>query len=125
MIFIQKRKALLSIVLAKSNIINDYGHVTLDKSQNLISFNEKMEDNKLIDNKLIGESLINAGIYIMQEEIFSYMPEQDNFSLEKDLFPKIINDKNTKSRCFGFLANSKVLDIGTPERYKIAIDNLL
>lgn len=129
--FHTRKEAILSMILAKSTTTEDYGHVTLDKSQRITSFNEKMSNNDkyitntdLNKNGLTTESLINAGIYLMQKEIFSYMPEQDNFSLENDLFPKIVNDKATKSRCYGLITNGKLLDIGTPERYKIAVDTL-
>lgn len=127
-----RNEAILSMVLAKSTTTDDYGHVILDKEQKIISFNEKMSNKNIyitntgLNKKdLAIESLINAGIYLMQKEIFSYMPKQDNFSLENDLFPKMVNDEDTKSRCYGFVTGGKLLDIGTPERYKIAIDTLL
>jgi len=66
-----------------------------------------------------GECLINAGVYLMQKEVFSYMPKEINFSIEYDLFPKLVKDK-----CYGFISENEFLDIGTPERYKKATDLL-
>jgi len=106
-----EKKALLSIVLAHSKRAEDYGSVTLDDSQRITSFNEKITGRS--------ESLINAGIYLMEKDIFFYMPKQNRFSLEYELFPKIVNNK-----CYGFLTESEFIDIGTPERYEKAI-NLL
>lgn len=103
------KNAILSMVLTRSQDGNDYGNVVLDDSQNIISFKEK------VDNK--GECLINAGVYMMQKEIFSYVPDEANFSLEYDLFPKLIT-----SECYGYIIENELLDIGTPERYKNAID---
>ena len=103
------KKAVLSMVLTRSSDSQDYGNVALDDSRNIISFKEK------VDNK--GECLINAGVYMMQMEIFSYMPDENNFSLEYDIFPKLITNK-----CYGYIIENELLDIGTPERYKKAIN---
>jgi len=102
-----KKEALLSIVLVRSKTTQDYGSVTLNDSQRIAGFNEKVVGGS--------ENIINAGIYLMTKDIFSYMPEQDSFSLEYDLFPRIVND-----RCYGFLTDSEFLDIGIPERYEKA-----
>jgi len=102
------KRAVLSMVLTRSLDTLDYGNVALDESQRIISFKEKIDTNK--------ESLINAGMYMMQKKIFAYVPEDDIFSLEYDLFPKLITDK-----CYGFISKSKMIDIGTPERYTKAI----
>jgi len=83
------RKATLSMVLTRSPNTLDYGNVALDESQRIISFEEKIDTNK--------ESLINAGMYMMQKKIFTYVPDEDVFSLEYDLFPKLITDK-----CYGY-----------------------
>lgn len=110
---------LLSMVVAKSSSASDYGSIVLNGSQEIISFNEKISDSK-DSNK---ESLINAGIYIMRKDIFCSMPRQDIFSLEYNLFPRIIYSNqivDINNRCYGFLTDHEVIDIGTPERYKRA-----
>ena len=102
-----KKEALLSIVLSRSKIAKDYGSVILDDSQKIVGFNEKVTGGS--------ENIINAGIYIMKKDIFSFMPAQNKFSLEYDLFPNIANNK-----CYGFLTECEFTDIGTPERYEKA-----
>ena len=108
-----EKEALLSIVLVRSKTTQDYGSVTLDDSQRITDFNEKIAGGSRSEN------IINAGVYLMGKDIFSYMPEQNRFSLEYELFPKIIDN-----RCYGFLTESEFIDIGTPERYEKAIDLL-
>lgn len=103
------KKAVLSMVLVRSQETQDYGNVALDGSQRIRRFEEKMDNN--------GECLINAGVYMMQKEIFSYMPDENHFSLEYDLFPKLVKDK-----FYGFITENELIDIGTPERYKKAIN---
>ena len=105
--FHTEKKALLSMVLVRSKTAQDYGSVTLDDSQRITGFNEKIAGGS--------ENIVNAGIYLMEKDIFSYMPKQNRFSLEYDLFPKVINN-----RCYGFLTESELIDIGTPERYEKA-----
>ena len=122
-----EKEALLSIVLVRSKMTHDYGSVILDGSQRIIDFNEKVAGGN--------GNIINAGVYLMknlsfkkkalpkkydtlggmEKDIFSYMPEQSRFSLEYELFPKIVNN-----RCYGFLTEGEFLDIGTPERYEKA-----
>ena len=102
------KKALLSMALVRTKAAQDFGSVILDDSQRITSFMEKVASKD--------ECLINAGIYLMQKDVFSYMPDENHFSLEYDFFPKLIEDK-----CFGFMINSELIDIGTPERYEKAI----
>ena len=102
-----EKEALLSIVLVRSNTAEDYGSVIIDNSQRVTEFNEKIEGRT--------ENIINAGLYLMEKDIFSYMPMQSKFSLEYDLFPKIVDN-----RCYGFLTEGEFIDIGTPERYEKA-----
>lgn len=103
-----EKNAFLSIVLAHSSNVHDYGSVTIDDSQRITSFNEKVISKS--------KGIISTGIYLMEKKIFSYFPDQREFSLERDIFPKIINDM-----CYGFLTDDEFIDIGTPERYERAI----
>lgn len=119
--FHTNKDALISIVLSKSSLDQsnkDYGYVTLDDLQRITNFNEKSSNTDQLNREAInnGERLMNAGIYLMNKEIFSHMPNGDKFSLEYDLFPEIIKTNN----CYGFITNSEIIDIGTPERYKRA-----
>lgn len=103
-----RKKATLSMALVRTRAAQDFGSVVLDGSQRITSFTEKVASSN--------ECLINAGIYLMQKDIFSFMPDKKHFSLEYDFFPKLIEDK-----CYGFIADSELIDIGTPERYEKAI----
>jgi len=107
--FHKNKNAVLSILLVQTNQTEDFGSVMVNSSDQITSFKEKVANN--------ADGLINAGIYLMQQEIFSYMPKVNRFSLESDFFPKIIQEK-----CAGFIIKSELIDIGTPERYQKAVD---
>lgn len=108
-----RNNALLTMILSKSNETKrtkDYGNVVIDEHCKITKFNEK-------NLSLPNTSLINAGIYLMRREIFYHMPKKETFSLEYDLFSKL-----GSCRFYGFVTDNEVIDIGTPERYKKAID---
>ena len=86
----------------------DSGKVAINSKAQITGFLEKTRTTK--------KSLMNAGIYVFNKKIASLMPRDKIFSLEKDFFPKLI--KNTK--CYGYVAKNRVIDIGTPARYKKA-----
>lgn len=102
--FHQQKKSVASILLKKVSCGQEYGEIKLDKFSRIQSFNEK--------NKKAKTCLINAGIYIFDKQIFSFMPNLSKFSLESDLFPAMAGD-----RVFGYRYPGFFLDIGTPERY--------
>jgi len=105
-----EKNGIVSMVLTKPLPGEDYGIVEMDESQRITRFAEKTVSNPA--------SLVNAGIYFMKKEIISQMPGRDAFSLEYELFPKIVH-----LGCYGFRSGSPLIDIGTPER--LAQANLL
>jgi NDP-sugar pyrophosphorylase family protein len=102
---------ILSLTLVKHQSGQDYGVIEVDDNQRVISFKEKNKCNK--------NMFINGGIYFMKRDIFDHMPREDRFSLEYDLFPNVL-----AAGCYGFQAESEVIDIGTPERYVQALQRL-
>lgn len=99
------KKSFMSMALFRSTDAADFGSVRMDSNKRIIDFKEKAT----------GEGFINAGIYIMNKNISSFMPEGNSFSLEDDVFPYIV-----KNNCYGYLLESEFIDIGTPERYRNA-----
>lgn len=102
-----KKKALVSIALTQIKDKRDYGNVALGKTDKVIGFEEKPQANQ--------KNLVSAGIYLFQKKALSLIPKDKNTSLERDFFPKIASEK-----LYGYVTNKKLVDIGTPERYKKA-----
>jgi len=105
--FHMRKKALLSIALVDAKDPKDYGSIKINSANRVIRFNEKEKAGR--------SSIINAGIYLFNSEVLSLMPNNENFSLEYDFFPKIVSRE-----FYGYLAKGLFIDIGTPERYKRA-----
>ena len=105
------RHASTSMVVIESQNTGDCGLVSLDASQRIIGFEEKNQQSQ--------SRYINAGIYFFQKEALSLIPDDTKFSLERELFPKII-----KQGCYGFVTESRLFDIGTPARFAMAIKHL-
>jgi NDP-sugar pyrophosphorylase family protein len=104
--FHNNKKALHSIVLATIDKPRDYGVIELDVNQKILSFIEKTNAHIV--------SLVNAGIYLLNRAVFGDIPSGQRFSLEYDLFPKIL-DKGI----YGYITDRKLMDIGTPERLEL------
>ena len=106
------KNALISIVLtAISRDGKEYGVVRLGDFDRISGFNEKPLKAK--------GNLVSAGIYLFQKEALGLIPLNKEYSLEKDLFPKVIN-KNF----YGYITKEEVVDIGTPQRYRKAKERL-
>jgi len=99
-----KKRALLSMVVVEVEDTKDYGLIFLDDSQRIIQFKEKSGKEK---------TYINAGVYLFEKEIFSLIPPETKYSLEYDLFPKLVGKE-----FYGYISQERLIDIGTPERYE-------
>ena len=64
-------------------------------------------------NDLSSPGLINAGQYLLSKGIINDIPEKNIYSLEKELFPKLINSKQLK----GYIRHEDFIDIGTPSSF--------
>ena len=109
-LFHQAKVSNASFVLTSVNKRHDGGVFGLDTEQLILFFQEKPMKADQED------CFINAGIYLLQRNIIELNEMNTPFSLEYDVFPKIVS----KKRCYGFVVKSKLIDIGTPERYRKA-----
>jgi D-glycero-alpha-D-manno-heptose 1-phosphate guanylyltransferase len=100
------KRAFVSVVLTSVEIPKDYGIIRLNGSQRVTSFREKII--------VQGINLVNAGIYLFDRQILKEIPHNMKLSLEYDLFPKII-----EKGIYGYVADKRLFDIGTPERLNI------
>ena len=100
-----KKKALASVVLTKHTGRKDAGSVLTDRSGRVVRFSEKSGSGR--------GAFVNAGIYLLDRKILALIPKNRKYSLEYDLFPGL-------KGCYGTKSRAALLDIGVPERYKLA-----
>jgi len=102
-----RNKALATIALLKVDDPSRYGVAELTKNNRILHFVEKPHREKAPSN------LINAGIYVLEPEIFDYIPSGKPASIEREVFPKLAEE----GRLFGYDFEGLWIDIGEPEDY--------
>jgi len=106
--FHNDKKSLATIALAEVTDVGESGLVSLLKSGKIKSFKEKPKNGK--------KGLVNAGYYFFSPKIFKHIPHKKRLSLEKIIFPKLVN----RRLIHGVSMNASFLDIGKPESYEKA-----
>ena len=84
-----------------------FGIVGIDSKNVITQFKEKPKPEEVFSN------LINAGSYILEDDIFDIMPK-DKHSLERDIFPKLAEEGNLG----GFPFQGYFIDAGTPSSWQ-------
>lgn len=105
--FHYSKNALASVALAPMKDALDYGGVILGEDDEIISFDEK--------STTLSSGWVNAGIYMFSKKLLNQIPAEKKVSLEQEIFPSL-----TRQGLFGFTSQSRLLDIGTPERLQLA-----
>jgi len=103
--------AVMSVALRPVKNAGRYGTVTLNNGR-IVSFSEKAGES---------QGLINGGIYMINRDWFRSVAPGSSFSLEKDILEK----KITGNFIAGFVSDSYFIDIGVPEDYLRAAEELL
>ena len=98
--------ALITMALVKAQDNMRYGKVELDEDQRIISFKEKGTG--------CGSCLINAGAYVVNNEIFNDFQKDVKISFESEILQRYV-----KKEMFGQIVDGFFIDIGTPESYEL------
>jgi mannose-1-phosphate guanylyltransferase/phosphomannomutase len=112
--FHKKNKSLATITLYPVRDVRNYGVVKTSKNGKILSFLEKP--------KGIKKGLINAGVYVFNKKVLNFIPENKEFSLEKQLFPHLLKNIHP---FYGIKKEGYWIDIGTKKSYfKVHFDVL-
>jgi mannose-1-phosphate guanylyltransferase len=103
----KKKKAIATIALCRVEDPSRYGVAELADDNRIIRFIEKPPREEAPTN------LINAGVYVFNSEIFDYIPKDKAVSMEREIFPKLVED----GRFYGCVHEGLWIDIGKPEEY--------
>ena len=107
----RERKARATIVLTPVANPTAYGLVETDADGNVERFVEKPNPDQ------IRCDTINAGIYILEPETLSRIPNDTVYSIERAYFPSLVEGHET---FVAYIYRGYWLDIGTPEKYRQA-----
>jgi len=101
------KQATATIALYSVEDPSRYGVAELAKDNRILRFIEKPTREKAPSN------LINAGIYVLEPEIFDYIPSGRPVSIEREVFPKLAEE----GKLYGYPFEGLWIDIGEPEDY--------
>ena len=104
----REKKAIISIALTPVENPTIYGVVETDNDGKVKRFVEKPSRDKVTTN------MINAGIYIMEPSILSYIIPNVFFMFERDVFPPLLERREA---IYAYPSEAYWIDIGTPEKY--------
>ena len=107
--FHRKKKAMATIVLTHVENPLPFGIVITDDSGKIIRFLEKPGWGEVFSDT------INTGIYILENEVIDYIPEDEEFDFSKDLFPRLLADNVP---LYGYVADGYWKDVGSLEEFR-------
>jgi mannose-1-phosphate guanylyltransferase len=105
----ERCKGLATIGLTEVDNPSQYGVVEQDVTGRILRFVEKPRVEEAPSRR------VNAGIYIMEKEALSYIPREQEVSIERETFPMLVR---TPSGVYGKVVSGYWMDMGTKERYR-------
>jgi len=100
-----------TLALKPMKSFSRYGEVKLNRDYSIASFHEKTQ---------VSEGLINGGFYLLNKRLFLENELNGEFSFEADYLEKKIGQR----RIFGVVQDGYFIDIGVPEDYFRAQDEI-
>ena len=94
----------ISMIVKETSDTSRYGSLSLGEKDRITQFQEK------VCNYERAGKFINAGVYLMDHQIFHKIPKTFPVSLEKEVFPNLLSDG-----LFGYRIDGHFIDIGTPQ----------
>lgn len=106
--FHREKQSKVTISLTPVEDPTQFGLVEMDGANKVQRFLEKPRVEDITTN------LINAGTYIIEPEIFRYVPPNQFYMFERGLFPVVLQ---TGDPMYGFPSRAYWTDIGKPQTY--------
>jgi len=115
----REREAAITLTLHAVPSPSPYGVIITDDEMRVHEFREPSEEVKkmLAQNPNVertGTDHINAGIYVIESDVFQQVPEGVPYSIERQMFPQVLA---RGERVYGHVGTGYWLDIGRPEQY--------
>jgi NDP-sugar pyrophosphorylase family protein len=106
-----RKKALATMVLREDPEVERWGTIEMDSQGRIRRILEK--------GNWVGEKLVRymfTGIHVLEPQIFNYLPDS-GFSTIIDAYTEMVKKDE---RVFGYVMTGYWMDLGTPERYQKA-----
>lgn len=104
----QHKHAQVTLVTGRAANPSHFGVVNLDARGTVTDFTEKPRD------RMLPRDQVNVGIYVFNASVLSRIPADTHYTLERDLFPRLIE---TGVPIHAFCTNDYWTDIGDPAGY--------
>jgi mannose-1-phosphate guanylyltransferase/phosphomannomutase len=114
--FHREKKALATIGLKSMENPLEFGIVITREDGSIERFLEKPSWGQVFSDT------INTGIYVLEPEIFDYIPPEKSVDFSSDVFPRLLDDGMP---LFGFVAGGYWEDVGTLDAYIKAHQDVL
>ncbi len=114
--FHRDRGALATIALKSMENPLEFGIVITRDDGSIERFLEKPTWGQVFSDT------VNTGIYVLQPEIFDYIPEGKSVDFSEDVFPALLDDGKP---VFGYVAEGYWEDVGTLDAYLTAHQEML
>jgi mannose-1-phosphate guanylyltransferase/phosphomannomutase len=114
--FHESKGALVTVVLSRQPNPLEYGIVIADEEGRIERFLEKPGWGQVFSDT------VNTGIYVLDPDVFNYIPEDTPFDFSKELFP-LLMEKGAPM--FGCVADGYWTDVGTIDAYMAAHHDVL
>lgn len=115
----QEKQATATIVLETVENPSAYGLVEIDEEHRILNFLEKPKAEEV---EKISIRTVNAGTYVLEPGVLDLIPAGENYSFEYGVFPELLL---RGERFFAFVTDSYWLDVGNPERYLQAHQDII
>ncbi len=102
-----RRGALATIALTPVDDPSAYGVVVTEEDGRVKSFIEKPPAGTATTN------LINAGVYVLEPEVFDWIPSGERYSAERSLFPSLVA---AGAPLYATGSDAYWMDVGTPPK---------
>lgn len=119
----RERQADVTLTLREVPRPHAYGVVPLDEEWRVQGFLEPSEEQKRnLTGPAQGTDFINAGLYVINRDIFEEFFPQRRCNVEREVFPRVIE---AGKKVFGDIQKGFWIDIGRPSQYLRAVKAVL
>ena len=107
----RRKKAIATIAVKHVDDVSHFGVALLDKEGFITGFQEKPKANEALSN------LISTGIYVLEPEIFKFIPSEGEYGFGRQLFPMMVKQGLP---VLGVEIDGYWSDVGTLAQYRIS-----